>query len=100
MNLDSVDNSIKDRWFKIFQSSFLILRATDSLKDAIKSSTVCDVLDVVTLSNLLVQHALIDWKSVKDSKGDDIIFSRHVASEALVSMPTLLQFVLEKTFKG
>jgi len=99
MNLDAVNESISDRWFKIHQSSFLILKATDVLKDAVRQNTVCDILDVVTLSKLLTQHALIDWKSVKDSKGDDIVFNRQVAVDALVSMPTLLQFVLEKTFK-
>jgi hypothetical protein len=99
MNFDEINDSLSDRWFKIYQSSFLILKASDKLKHEIAAATSCGVLDLRDLCKLVCQYSLIDWRGVRNPDDTDLMYSKPVAIEALMSMPTLLQFVLEHTFK-
>ena len=99
MNLEDVDVSLSSRWFKIFESSFLILPASEQLKADLKSASLNGLIESDQLVKCLVQHTLIDWSGVKHVSGDDLEFNRENATIALSTKPELTHFVVSKAFE-
>lgn len=45
--------------------------------------------------NIFVESSLLDWKGVKDEKGEDIPFSQEKAKEIFAQLPTVFDIIVE-----
>lgn len=98
MNLEDCEASIHDRWFKIFESSFLILKADENTKSLIVKKSICGVVGLNDVIEVVADRILKDWKSLKVSNGEFLPYSKSNAVMALTCNGSLLNFVLEKSF--
>lgn len=99
MNLESVDTEISKHWHSVFSSRFLIIPKNDKLDESIKNKSNNGSIDLNDLIECIVSESLMSWENVKDELGNDYLYSKDNAVNALKQMPSLLQFVLSKTFK-
>lgn len=99
MNLDAVTCQLSDRWFNIFQSRFLILPCSETLREAIKSKSVNGSCELSDLCEALVEHSLKDWSKVYDTMGLEVPYTKVAAVTLLKCTPSVLQFVLSKVFE-
>lgn len=96
--IDVIDQQIQPKWFKVFETAFLIAPATEQVKKLMRSCSLCGVISLDQVIRITAEHVLKDWKDVKLPDGTFMPYSIDNAVKALTCNGNLLEFILSKSF--